>query len=112
MANKSSWVKLRVTSDEKMMIEQKANSAGLSTSKFIRNMANDAKVYEKYDRLISGQLKRIEQSAIELRDLVNSKGWNKVILPRPGCMNGELDWEHVHPILEKYLGDEFYCITY
>ena len=58
------------------------------------------------------ELKLIKQSAIELRDLVNSKGWNKIIIPRPGCGAGELDWEHVRPILEKYLGDEFYCITY
>jgi hypothetical protein len=72
MANKSSWVKLRVTSDEKAMIEQKANSAGLSTSKFIRNMANDAKVYEKYDRLISGQLKRIGNNLNQITKRVNA----------------------------------------
>lgn len=33
-------------------------------------------------------------------------------LPRPGCGAGELRWEDVRPILEKYLDDNFIAVSY
>lgn len=54
----------------------------------------------------------IEQSTIELKDLIFRSGcWSCVVLPRPGCGAGELDWKDVKPILEKHLDDRFYVIS-
>ena len=54
----------------------------------------------------------IERSAVELVDLTNQKAWENVVIPRPGCGNGGLEWEAVKPILEKYLDDRFSVITF
>lgn len=35
-----------------------------------------------------------------------------VVLPRPGCGNGQLDWEDVRPILNPILDDRFTVITF
>jgi len=35
-----------------------------------------------------------------------------IVLPRPGCGAGELEWEDVKPELDKILDDRFYAITY
>jgi hypothetical protein len=57
-------------------------------------------------------LNLIRGSAKRLVELVNYHGWKKVILPRPGCGNGKLDWKDVKPILEPILDDRFYVITH
>lgn len=54
----------------------------------------------------------IEQSAKELKDLTTKQKWSYVVLPRPGCGNGELDWKDVKPILDTHLDDRFYCIDF
>lgn len=54
----------------------------------------------------------IEQSAKELVAYVDSTKWQRVLLPRPGCGAGELEWEIVKPILDKYLDDRFLSITF
>lgn len=58
------------------------------------------------------ELALIEQSARELRELVDAKGFASVVLPRPGCGNGLCDWARVKPILERLLDDRFTVITY
>lgn len=35
-----------------------------------------------------------------------------VVLPRPGCGNGQLKWEDVKPILAPILDDRFHVITF
>ena len=40
--------------------------------------------------------------AHHLVELVNLLCMNKVILPRPGCGSGGLQWEEVKPAIEKY----------
>lgn len=57
-------------------------------------------------------LKLIEQSAGELRELADMRCWSHVVLPRPGCGAGELDWIDVKPILVMYLDNRFYCIDF
>lgn len=54
----------------------------------------------------------IEKSAQQLAELAEFHGWQRVIMPRPGCGAGELEWEIIKPILQKYLDDRFYVITY
>lgn len=37
---------------------------------------------------------------------------SNVILPRPGCGNGKLEWEDVKPLAEQYLDDRFTVVTF
>ena len=54
----------------------------------------------------------VEFSTKQLVKLTDEMGWQKVILPRPGCHNGKLKWlSEVKPILKKYLDDKFYIIN-
>jgi len=52
-------------------------------------------------------LKLIEKSCKELKALMDQEGWQKVVLPRPGCNNGKRDWDtEVKPILKKYFDND------
>lgn len=61
--------------------------------------------------------KLIERSAKELLskvdpDFPNDEG-HVIVLPRPGCGNGQLKWEHVvKPVLAPILDDRFHVITF
>ena len=55
-------------------------------------------------------LKLIEQSSRELRQLVDAKGWEKVIVPRPGCGGGGLSWGDVRPLLAPHFDERFRII--
>ena len=54
----------------------------------------------------------IEQSCIDLVRLTDRMKWKRVVLPRPGCGNGELNYyTDVKPVLEKHLiGKRFFVI--
>lgn len=54
----------------------------------------------------------IRRSALKLREEADKSSWEKIILPRPGCGAGELDWNKVGPLLRDILDDRFYTITY
>lgn len=49
----------------------------------------------------------IKESAHQLVALATEQRWDTVVLPRPGCGNGQLDWDDVWPVLEDILDDRF-----
>ncbi len=56
---------------------------------------------------LKADLGLIARSAEQLRELTDLRGWQRVLLPRPGCANGGLSWEEVRPILVAHLDDRF-----
>lgn len=55
-------------------------------------------------------LKLIARSAGELVEYANQLGWGDIVLPRPGCGNGRLQWSSVRLVLEPLLDDRFTVI--
>ncbi len=53
----------------------------------------------------------IRQSAYELVVLTEKYGWKKVLVPRPGCGNGQRKWHEIKPILAPMLDDRFVVVT-
>lgn len=57
-------------------------------------------------------LELILESTKTLVTVTDCMGWNEVVLPRPGCSNGGLDWEtEVKPLIEPLLDDRFTIIS-
>lgn len=54
----------------------------------------------------------IRQSAEELVALTTTMRWARVVLPRPGCGAGALDWTTVEPLLQGILDDRFQVISF
>lgn len=55
----------------------------------------------------------IERSAKQLVELVNTTpGIMSVVMPRPGCGNGQLNWQDVRPLIEPILDDRFTVVTF
>lgn len=53
----------------------------------------------------------VEASIRSLVKLTDFNEWSKVVLPRPGCGLGGLDWKDVKAVIEPLLDDRFYVIT-
>lgn len=49
------------------------------------------------------RIEYIEKGLMKFTDTYADKNITSVAFPRLGCGNGELDWEEVRPIMEKYL---------
>jgi len=47
-----------------------------------------------------------------LAELTEEHDLGTVVLPRPGCGNGQLDWSDVHPVIAPILPDSVHVITY
>jgi len=58
------------------------------------------------------ELRLIERSCQELLVLADQEDWCKVVLPRPGCGGGGLDWCQVRTLLERHLDNRFFIITH
>lgn len=54
----------------------------------------------------------IRRSAEQLVKLTDKMGYKNVLLPRPGCGAGELEWQQVRPVIANILDDRFTTITY
>lgn len=54
----------------------------------------------------------IRDSAEVLVNIADTEGWDRIIMPRPGCGNGKLTWEEVKPIIEPILDDRFTVVTW
>lgn len=54
----------------------------------------------------------IRSSARQLAALADKFGYERVVLPRPGCGNGRLLWSDVRPVLARILDDRFTVVTF
>lgn len=54
----------------------------------------------------------IVQSCKQLVKLADQYGWKKVLLPRPGCGAGELQWKDIKKVIQPLLDDRFVVCTY
>jgi hypothetical protein len=53
----------------------------------------------------------IDQSCRELVELTDYKSWSRVVVPRPGCGGGGLEWPALRSMLERYFDDRFLVIS-
>ena len=53
----------------------------------------------------------IRRSAEELTALIEKNRYNNVILPKPGCSNGGLDWEDVKKVIGPILDDRVVIVS-
>jgi hypothetical protein len=61
----------------------------------------------KHDWKDKSDLALIAQSATELLIITEKVGFTEVYLPKPGCANGQLDWEDVKNVISVILDDRF-----
>lgn len=62
---------------------------------------------------LKAKLELIEQSAREIVELADDRGWKRVVIPKPGCGAGELKWETVREAIRPiFKGSRFVIIDH
>jgi hypothetical protein len=80
-------------------------AAEMPDGKFLLSFPVKHNWYEEAD------LTLIERSAKQLQEYVDGNaGFEKVLLPRPGCGNGRLTWAQVKPVIEPILDDRIVVV--
>lgn len=64
----------------------------------------------KHHWIEEADLHLISESAKALSVLASRMGWDRVLVPRPGCGNGRLRWTDVAPVLSAILDDRFVIV--
>ncbi len=64
----------------------------------------------KHDWRKPSDLRLILDGCQQLVDFANQRGWPSVVLPRPGCGLGGLDWGVVGPYLVSLFDDRFIVV--
>lgn len=65
----------------------------------------------KHNYKDKSDIELIKQSIKTLIELTNTNQWKKVVIPRPGCGSGWLQWSEVKKEIEPLLDDRFYIIS-
>lgn len=66
----------------------------------------------KTDWVKNADINLIIRSANELKMLANRTKYRRILMTRPGCGNGRLDWRIVKPVIEFILDDRFVIVSY
>lgn len=53
----------------------------------------------------------IRRSAEELRQLADRQGWQRIVVPRPGCGGGGLHWQEVRPLVADLFDERFIVVA-
>jgi hypothetical protein len=81
-------------------------------SNVVRHMRKKFKVGDEVPGwATTAQPPLIRRSAYDLIWHIEQQGWQRVLLPRPGCGAGELKWPDVKAILEPILDERVWVIT-
>jgi len=56
-------------------------------------------------------IRLIRHSAVQLVDMAGTMRLRKILLPRPGCSNGKLEWDDVRPEIALILDDRFVVVS-
>ncbi len=56
------------------------------------------------------EIQIIKRSIYCLQQMVDFYGWNKILLPKPGCGNGGLKWDEVKLAIQSILDNRFFII--
>ena len=86
-------------------ISQEGNHVHLLSSKL-------ASFPVKHDWREKADIKLIERSARQAIQLANEHGLERILLPRPGCGNGGLNWRDVKLSLINILDERFYIVSF
>lgn len=65
----------------------------------------------KEDWRDASDIELIKRSSEQLVELMNTYGFNSVLLPQPGCTNGGLEWDYVREIIQPILDDRVTFIS-
>lgn len=64
----------------------------------------------KHDWREDSYISLITTSARELENVTNAMDWSNVLMTRPGCGLGNLEWNTIKPLLQDFLDHRFIVI--